>query len=52
MKYYLLCQKVGNNQLLNLSKSTSKERIEGVKKRYENIMGLKNLMIIMRQIKI
>ncbi|HLD91236.1 MAG TPA: hypothetical protein VI911_09525 [Patescibacteria group bacterium] len=52
MKYYLLCQKVGNNQLLKLSKSTNKERIEGVKKRYENIMGLKNLIIITRQIKI
>ena len=52
MKYYILCIKLPNNQLKEIEKSTNKARIEGAKKRYENIYKSKNLVIITRQIKV
>jgi len=51
MKYYILCVKLKNNQLREIEQSPNKQRIEGARRRYEDIYKLKNLTIITRQIK-
>lgn len=52
MKKYTLIKQINNHDCIEIETSDSKKRIEGQKRRLEEIEGIKGLKIIIRQKKI